>query len=575
MLPPRRPRKHPPPSRLTWPHVYLVLATAYLVLTAGYAYLGYLDNPGDRIRGNDSVYYYIYLRSACFDGDLDFTNEWTHYYGASEARPSAQNVFSVGPAILWSPLFLLGHLATLLARALGSEVALDGYSGLYQGFVYIGNSVYGLLGVALTALFLKKRLGARESLIACLGVMLGSQLTYYLWPFTATSHNVSFVSTALFLYLWSRSGAGKLTGVAAGLMCLVRWQNALFLLIPAVRCGIDLAEMLRNRSDGYRGWLTRYGSFGAIVLCGLLPQLVAWHVVYGRFVLIPQGSGFLDFSDLDLVPVLFSLRHGLFSWHPLLSLGLAGCALLWRVDRALTISLGGVLVCQWVLNAAVTDWWAGWSFGARRFVNLLPAFALGLGLIAGKLRGWTALAGFGIVLLAGVWNQLFVYQYMRGLIPRGGALTYQEMLPDKFSLRRVGAAQLAASSAVKRLNDGDIEGFNRHAALAHRYSPDYRNSLLVYSLKCLSSGDDQETLDVFRRWHERRPGDMIARWGLAESLARQGAHEQAEALFASGIAGGDALAGEVRARIDRGETSLIDARFYEMYTQRLRDIRLE
>ena len=83
--------------------VYIVLIVAYLVLTSGFGYLGYLENIERRIRGNDSVYYYSYLRSAFFDRDLNFENEWAHFYGAPENSPSYDNVFSIGPAILWTP----------------------------------------------------------------------------------------------------------------------------------------------------------------------------------------------------------------------------------------------------------------------------------------------------------------------------------------------------------------------------------------------------------------------------------------------------------------------------------------
>ncbi len=199
--------------------------------------MGYLRNIDARIRGHDSVYYYIYLRSALFDGDIDFDNELDHFYGTGSARETTPtglpgNVFSVGPAILWSPFFVLAHLATLLARAAGCSLEANGYSALYQASVYIGNSIYGLIGIFFTALFLKVYLKPAPTLIACLGILFGSQLTYYLWSFTAMSHNVSFAATALFLYLMLTRGADKWTGLAASLMILARWQNALFLIRP-------------------------------------------------------------------------------------------------------------------------------------------------------------------------------------------------------------------------------------------------------------------------------------------------------------------------------------------------------
>ena len=36
-----------------------------------------------KIRGADEIEYYSHLRSAVFDRDLDFTNEYEHFYNAN------------------------------------------------------------------------------------------------------------------------------------------------------------------------------------------------------------------------------------------------------------------------------------------------------------------------------------------------------------------------------------------------------------------------------------------------------------------------------------------------------------
>ena len=66
----------------------------------------------------DGVGYYAYLPSVFFDGDLNFTNEFdpqqspfTHIpLNIPAARPGYLiNPWSVGPAIYWTPFWLLGH----------------------------------------------------------------------------------------------------------------------------------------------------------------------------------------------------------------------------------------------------------------------------------------------------------------------------------------------------------------------------------------------------------------------------------------------------------------------------------
>src|SRR4029077_2736091 len=70
----------------------------------------------------DSPDYYVYLRSAAFDRDLDFANEWRVWGYAEEPPPATglrPNVAAVGSALVWSPFFAGAHVYVLLLRALG------------------------------------------------------------------------------------------------------------------------------------------------------------------------------------------------------------------------------------------------------------------------------------------------------------------------------------------------------------------------------------------------------------------------------------------------------------------------
>ena len=55
------------------------------------------------------------------------------------------NLFSVGPAVLWSPLYLLTHGTALI---LGLHD--DGYSYFYQAPILFLSIVYGFLGLWMT-----------------------------------------------------------------------------------------------------------------------------------------------------------------------------------------------------------------------------------------------------------------------------------------------------------------------------------------------------------------------------------------------------------------------------------------
>ena len=109
-----------------------------------------------------------------------------------------------------------------------------------------------------------------------------------------------------------------------------------------------------------------------------------WSHLYGELTYIPQGSAFMHWGASQWDLVLFSSRGGVFAWHPLCYLATAAVAfavLAKKIEhpktKALAIVLLAIFAAQTYINGAADDWWAGWSFGGRRFVAAVPLFCLG------------------------------------------------------------------------------------------------------------------------------------------------------------------------------------------------------
>src|SRR4051794_19724951 len=122
--------------------------------------------------GADSPSYYVFLRSAAFDHDIDSTNEWQHWGYAPRARTvtgMATSPHSVGPAILWAPFFALAHAQVRVMQALGHDAGpADGYSQPYLRATGLGTIVIALFG----AFLLLRALAARDGAgAAALGVL--------------------------------------------------------------------------------------------------------------------------------------------------------------------------------------------------------------------------------------------------------------------------------------------------------------------------------------------------------------------------------------------------------------------
>lgn len=407
----------------------VLVGTALLVahLVAAIA----LAKPNGRVVFGDATHHFVQLRSLVFDRDLDFRNEYTRIYELRGHEPGTEwvtseltvtghvrNYMPIGPAILWAPLYLLVIGAQWVASMAGLGSAPDGYGRAAQ----LAPAVTGIMAATLAAV-ISNRVARRiadpaSALTATLAVWLGSHAIYYSLISPSYSHAPSMLAGALFFAHWLTArdapSVGRLavSGALAGMAALMRWQDALLLAVP-------LIEALRWRA----ALTTRLGGMVAAIAAWLVvfsPQMLVWRVLYGQPFAIPQGPSFMQWTTPHPWLVLFSVRHGLFTWAPLLVLATIGLVAWCIRDRRAVVPIFGVLVASWYVNAAVADWWAGEAFGARRFLSLFPLFVAGLawwlagGSASQRPRPWR-LAVVALLVLA---NGLLLLQYelaMKGL----------------------------------------------------------------------------------------------------------------------------------------------------------------
>lgn len=422
---------------------------------------------------SDGIFYFAPLRSVVVDFDLDLENE----YRTLGALPSyfqrtptgrLPNNFSIGPAIAWAPLYGLTH-----ATALAGAFRPTGYGYPYFTAVATTSAFLGFLGVVWTYRLLRFYSSGEMAFVAAVLLCFGSSHLWYMAFEPSMSHAPAMAAVAGFLLRAHRgpSGVGShaLSGAAGGLVMLMRWQNLLFLPV-ALATGWARAAAAGRRPRA--GELAAF--FGAAALV-FLPQAIYWKLIYGSFLLVPQGGSYVQLDDPHIAEVLFSSRHGLFAWTPLLWLGLVG--LLCFIPRApvLGFSLLAALGASIYLNASIQDWWAGAAFGGRRFDGALPAFGLGLAVAVEGLTGWLrrhALAGAALALLPFLlWNWMLIGLYAGGGISLDGALSWRQAAADGLELiyRRTGYPFSWPGALTERIRQGvplavyDLAGARRGA----------------------------------------------------------------------------------------------------------------
>jgi hypothetical protein len=441
-----------------------------VVWIAGWLLALALVNPYVRGDGNG---YYAWLVSPIIDGDLDFTNQFARadplfqslvFDETGAVRDEARTVtghvgnqWSVGPAVMWAPWFLVAHLLVLVARSFGAAIQADGYSWPYLWCVSAGTVTYGMVALwcslrSAVALGLERHAG-----LAVLGIALASSLPVYqvFLPFHVHALSAAAVAAVVcYALLFPPGGSIKrwvTWGVFAGLMVQIYQLNGVLLIAPL---------MVWSRVLRAENWATalRCGvAFAAAGLIVCVPQLAGKAIVYGS----PLVSGYQDqffFSQPRLWQTLLSTNHGWWLWTPIAAVACAGWISLWRARPEVRPFLAAA-VAFYLVVASYQNWHGLSSYGNRFFLSLTVLQVAGLAMVlaragAAATRVWSA-----VLIGLAVWNAGFIFQWGTNIIPNRGAVSLRQVavnqvtvVPDRMAafLRRYIGDRRGAQDDVER-----------------------------------------------------------------------------------------------------------------------------
>ena len=345
----------------------------------------------------DGVGYYAYLHAALVSHDFDFTNEYSAAIASHTPlyRPLISfrsgtgqlvDFFPVGSAILSAPTYLVA----LVFRTSGEPQ----YGSPFVEAFTLASLLYGLIALAICyRLAVSIVVSRRAALIGVLGATLATPYVYYLLMEPSYSHTFSVFCVSAFLYVWwkgpPRTNLGWLgLGLLGGLMAMTRFQDGLLV-------AIILIDFRRLR------WPALLLIPGLLI--GFAPQLAVDQAQFGgwlphRFpgqVEEPFNGHYLD--------VLFSSRDGLFTWTPAALFAAAGVYFV--KDRRMKLACGIAFLLETFVIGAASDT-SGASFGARRFLDLVPFAVVGTAAMAARIGprlDWLAvgaLCAWNFVLIA-------------------------------------------------------------------------------------------------------------------------------------------------------------------------------
>ncbi|HYT73350.1 MAG TPA: hypothetical protein VEL79_01260 [Vicinamibacterales bacterium] len=394
-----------------------------------------------RIYSSDEIQYFAFLRSAWFDRDLSFENEYRYFYDHGIARSEGfhetflerqtatgrrLNFGTIGCAVLWSPFYAVGDV---VARASGAP--RDGFST-----PYIASIAYGSVFYAFLALVLAIRCAGRlelDGFAAAVAVWLGTPLLFYMYIAPPFSHACSAFAVALFTYVWLRvrgswSARGMIAlGAAGALMAMTREQDAFFVFGPAVDfVWASLDGDQRSEAGGPSRLIA--AAMGCVAF-GLvfLPQAATYLVLNGHLGPDASVAHKMSWTAPHALQVLASPGHGFFVWTPLALLALL--ALAWKgltreMDRQVALCLLLMAALQVYIGGSVESWTVAGGYGQRRFVALTTVMVIGLSSVrtgvqdraSGRL-GARAVFTAALVLCV-YWNMALIAEFATGLMDR-------------------------------------------------------------------------------------------------------------------------------------------------------------
>lgn len=400
------------------------------------------------IHGNDGILNYIYLRSIAVDFDIDFLNDYKIYdeitdgkYKLSQKPISddtgkIENRYGIGSAIMWAPFWLIARIIDKTFN-LTSNIKYDGCGRIYEIFISIGSCIYGLIGVYLLFLLLEKFWNRTTAYLSILIILCASPLFFYAYLHPSMSHaNAFFLSSAVWFtaIMYNKNFTLKLAfiGSMTGLLAITRFQDILFVMpIPFL-----LFIRAKNTKEEIIDIVFGYLFYAVLFFISLMPQLLVWKNLYGSYFSGPapylQYPEFKLYYPIHFLQVLFSSRHGLLYWHPLLAFGIMGLFLKEDRNKPIKTALLIGFALEYYLLSCWSEWHAGASFGHRLFITTFPAVGFGLAIFINRFQKISYKILYCVVLLFVIWNFGLIYQYGKGMIPREDYVSLGTIIKNQF-----------------------------------------------------------------------------------------------------------------------------------------------
>ncbi len=314
----------------------------------------------------DGIYYYTIARSIAIDRDLKFENEYS-FFNIQQSKTNTgyfANKYPPGVSLFWSiPLYIL-HVV----------FGGNGYSTFYQHAIGFITILFSFLGLYYLKKLLENYFSSNASLYSLLGLILTTNLLFYISVDVINSHLYSFSLSCIYFYLLlqKKQKTNKIwffIGLISGLLGLARTQDLLFFIVSI------LILFFEKNGNSKKIIFLSLLLLGLII--GFLPQIIFWKIIYGTLLISPYLNEGFNFLKPQILGVLFNKDTGLFLWTPAYLFAVIGLFYLKSKNTIIKRVAFFTFISQFYLVSSWSSWNQGGSFGVRMLISSLPILSFG------------------------------------------------------------------------------------------------------------------------------------------------------------------------------------------------------
>ncbi|MFT6166297.1 MAG: hypothetical protein ACJAV5_000897 [Vicingaceae bacterium] len=330
-----------------------------------------------QIISGDGVGYYQYLVNYFYNETIENQEKNSDFMMEYEGR--IVNKCFVGAALCMTPFYKVAEFHSYMVNE-----KFDPFSPRTKKWINIGSLVYLFFGLAFICLWLRL-LKLKESSIfwSLLGFSLGSNLFLYAVLSPSMTHVYSFFAVSTFFFFSTHYFSNKktssfiLASFFLGLIVVIRPINGVvILLLPLLSNGSK--EMISTlRTLQLKRW-------AIAVIFGLIPiviQFYLWYLQTNHWLVWSYGEEGFNWSNPQVMEVLFGFRKGWFVYTPIAALSLFALPRLYKRSKASFVSVLLFLVTLIYIVSSWWNWYYGSSFGQRSFVDFYAIIALLLAIL--------------------------------------------------------------------------------------------------------------------------------------------------------------------------------------------------